>query len=61
MSEDPDMPLLDFVRQELGDETLSDETCDFILWEHTAFPAGGIEVIRRQLREFRDGKRREGE
>lgn len=50
--------LLDFVRQEMGDETLSDEACEFILWEKTAFPAGGVEVVRRQINEFRDYIRR---
>lgn len=50
----PEMNLLDFVRQEMGDETLSDDACDLILWEHTAFPAGGVETIRRQIREFRE-------
>ena len=54
---DPEMKLLDFVRQEMGDETLSDDACEHILWEYTAFPAGGVEVIRRQIHKFRDSHR----
>lgn len=51
---DPNMNLLDFVRQEMGNEALTDDECEVILWEYTAFPAGGIETIRKQLHELRD-------
>jgi hypothetical protein len=31
---------------------ISDEEADFILWEQTAFPMGGFDVVRQQLQEL---------
>jgi hypothetical protein len=33
---------------------ISDEEADFILWEKTAFPMGGLEVVTQQLKELSD-------
>lgn len=32
----------------------SDEECDFILWERTAFPVSSIETIEKQIIEYRN-------
>ena len=31
---------------------ISDEEADFILWEKTAFPMGGLEMVEEQLKEL---------
>lgn len=31
----------------------SDEEADFILWEKTAFPMGGLKVVEEQLKALR--------
>lgn len=31
---------------------VSDEEADFILWEKTAFPMGGLKVVEEQLKEL---------
>jgi len=34
----------------------SDEECDFILWEKTAFPMCGFDKVKEQLEEYVNSK-----
>ncbi len=36
------------------EKDLTDEECDFILWEKTGFPFCDMETIEKQLRDFFD-------
>ena len=38
---------VDLVRDYFPDE--DDKTCDCILWNLTAFPMGGLEIVKKQL------------
>ena len=40
----------DLVRKYFPDA--SDKTCDSILWEKTAFPLVGVEIVEKQLQEY---------
>lgn len=44
------MTWLELVKKYFPD--VSDEEADFILWEKTAFPVGGLEVVEKQLKEL---------
>ena len=35
---------------------VEDEEADFILWELTAFPMGGLKVVEEQLKELSNGQ-----
>jgi hypothetical protein len=41
------MTYADIVRH--FDSTASDDVADFILWEKTAFPMGGVRVVTKQI------------
>lgn len=32
----------------------SDDECDYILWEKTCYPMGEVEVIEKQIEEYKD-------
>jgi hypothetical protein len=40
----------DLVRRYIPDA--SDQLCDFILWEKTAFPLTNVEEVEEQIKEF---------
>lgn len=44
----------DLVREIFDAHDMTDTTCEYILWEHTAFPVGGLEYVTQQLRELKD-------
>lgn len=49
------MTAIDLAREvahSAGVTTYSDDDLDYVLWEHTAFPWGGVPYLRRQLEEF---------
>lgn len=31
----------------------SDEECDFILWNRTAFPFASVDIIEKQIKEYK--------
>lgn len=39
----------------------TDDECSWMLWEKTAFPMAGLELVKKQLQEYKDTKENEGE
>lgn len=46
-----DMTWIDLVKKHIPDVT--DQQADYILWEETAFPLAGIEIVEKQIQEFK--------
>ena len=44
------MAWLDYIKEFFPDVT--EQQADFILWEKTAFPMGGKEMVEKQIREL---------
>lgn len=34
--------------------SVSDQDCEFILWEKTSFPTGSVDAIRNQIQTFKE-------
>jgi hypothetical protein len=56
---DNKMTWLDLARKHFPDK--SDRSLNLILWEFTAFPMASVEVVEKQLQEYKESGDRENE